>query len=657
MLSAQIPIGITTLADAEPAPAGSLRAAILSANQRASEASAQNPLVLTFASNLQNGSVMLANNLPELTADHVVLTVAGTSTSRRVTFDCTGADAALLVSGDFLRCEFMRFHKGGARHGNGDTVMLLGASDAVFSHCDFTDGQEAGVNLIAARRARFSDCLFANNGKLFGPGILCHDSSDWMLVERSTFRDHPGSAVALAGVQGTWFRDCRFERNLAGVVVSEFCRELRFGPNNVLRDHSDFGLVAVNAIGLRIEQCDFAATTNGIAMAAVVDSRGTVVLGNQFTPGNAPALLIERSQDTEVTGNRMSGNGSGTIGLQLLDAPRTRLFANDVRGFRSDGFKAVGCENLLVGPGNLAARNGGRGFSLEGRNGKLARITVQSSAAINNGPGTAGFLLLDADATLVNVTAAGNAVGLSVHGQSRADVANGIFADNTSLDRHIAAGSVTMVYSAYRSSQGSFGGGSGNYVGSGSGFARFVGLGSDDVHLRSDSPLIDRGTNVPPGGLPAADLDLEQRVRRGGSQLDVTDFGADEWSAPSPDGTSLVVVGGAVRGVSNQLVPLQLDASSQRAGHPYVLLLGCSGTSPGVRLSGVPLIALQPDALTYAFLSHPGALGQLDGSGRATHVIWLPGDLFAMAGIELTAVFATFDLAFASNPVGIRFLQ
>lgn len=44
MLSAQIPIGITTLADAEPAPAGSLRAAILSANQRASEASAQNPL-------------------------------------------------------------------------------------------------------------------------------------------------------------------------------------------------------------------------------------------------------------------------------------------------------------------------------------------------------------------------------------------------------------------------------------------------------------------------------------------------------------------------------------------------------------------------------------------------------------------------------------
>jgi subtilisin family serine protease len=55
-------------------------------------------------------------------------------------------------------------------------------------------------------------------------------------------------------------------------------------------------------------------------------------------------------------------------------------------------------------------------------------------------------------------------------------------------------------------------------------------LESDGYHLTLCSPCIDAGTNTPPGGLPAADIDGEERIMNGRCVgEDVVDMGADEY--------------------------------------------------------------------------------------------------------------------------------
>ena len=57
----------------------------------------------------------------------------------------------------------------------------------------------------------------------------------------------------------------------------------------------------------------------------------------------------------------------------------------------------------------------------------------------------------------------------------------------------------------------------------------------NDVHLLADSPVIDAGTDTPPGGLPTFDADGNPRRRDGdGDAVPVADMGAYEFDANSP---------------------------------------------------------------------------------------------------------------------------
>jgi hypothetical protein len=57
-----------------------------------------------------------------------------------------------------------------------------------------------------------------------------------------------------------------------------------------------------------------------------------------------------------------------------------------------------------------------------------------------------------------------------------------------------------------------------------------AGTADDDLHLRVVSPCINRGTNSPPSGLPAADFEGEARIANG-----TVDMGADEMAfVPDP---------------------------------------------------------------------------------------------------------------------------
>ncbi|MEO0650666.1 MAG: DUF1028 domain-containing protein [Planctomycetota bacterium] len=121
--------------------------------------------------------------------------------------------------------------------------------------------------------------------------------------------------------------------------------------------------------------------------------------------------------------------------------------------------------------------------------------------------------------------------------------------------------------------------------------------------------------------------------------------------APLHAGLAAVSVG------TGGTVPLTLNGGAPEA--PFLVLASASGTEPGVPL-GPGTLPLNPDAVTDLSLFDAngvlfqGTFGELDGEGRASAAIVLPGGLgAALVGsrIDLAALLGTAPLS-ASNPVG-----
>jgi hypothetical protein len=109
---------------------------------------------------------------------------------------------------------------------------------------------------------------------------------------------------------------------------------------------------------------------------------------------------------------------------------------------------------------------------------------------------------------------------------------------------------------------------------------------------------------------------------------------------------------------------LDLDAGTDRAGAPYLVLGSASGTAPGIPLDNV-VLPLGFDAYTTLTLTSAnngpfqGTFGLLDACGRATAQIVVPaGTDGTLAGLALDHAFLTLDLSsftvgFASNAAGL----
>lgn len=108
----------------------------------------------------------------------------------------------------------------------------------------------------------------------------------------------------------------------------------------------------------------------------------------------------------------------------------------------------------------------------------------------------------------------------------------------------------------------------------------------------------------------------------------------------------------------------ELTAGAAYAGHDYWLWIGCTGTYPGINLSGVN-IPLNYDILVELGLLYPGFpgtgfVGQLDGSGNASASMKVTanpnyqGATMWLSYLVLSAGMKTPVLT-ASNPINVTF--
>lgn len=444
----------------------------------------------------------------------------------------------------------------------------------------------------------------------------------------NTIRDNRGLAARFTGVV-----DCHLTGNtvqangrtvIAGntgpVVFSDGCTDCAVGP------------------GVTI--------TGGTAALEIRDS-SRIQVDSLLASGYLDrGMQLAQSVDVQVRNCRFLAAAGASSGISAFGSSPLLLLANECSGHAFSGFSFVGCADVVVGPGNRAVNNGQFGFQFQRGSGPSSSfVTIQSSVAVNHAGVGAGIALQDIGAAVVNCTSAGNHRGIEVIGSATAPVSviNSVFWANRERDR-IAGVTATaaMDHSIFASSQGPWSGGVGNRNAN----PQFVALATHDVRLQASSPALGAGS-VFVSRLPVADADLEQRVRSPG-----VDCGAHERMRAS----ALTMVGSVLRSRANRIFELDLDAGTLHAGRQRVLLIGASGTAPGLPLQGVTL-PLQPDGLTTAWFASPAAIGSLDASGRERFRLEVPAPVMAVLPPELTFAFAIWpSLGWASNPVMVRLL-
>lgn len=102
---------------------------------------------------------------------------------------------------------------------------------------------------------------------------------------------------------------------------------------------------------------------------------------------------------------------------------------------------------------------------------------------------------------------------------------------------------------------------------------------------------------------------------------------------------------------------LMLDGGIARAGRPYAMLGGSLGSSPGFHNGQVQVPVNIDPLLLPILLTLPGAIGTLDGTGKANAFIGAPPGVIppAAIGLRLTFAWITTDVFnFASLPVVIE---
>jgi parallel beta-helix repeat protein len=608
----------------------------------------------------------------------------------------------LTVKGSVLRGS-------GAANGNPQIAIDRG-TDVAFDGVDVVGGGGHGISITRSQRITLQGCTITDNA---GFGLDLRSSSDVLVQDcelRANSRTNTLAQLAAVGLTRAAVLHTMV-RNGPGIgVVVQDCHEVTIADGCVVEDHAAAGIVVERGsdvcVGPRdprapgrgnailrnaAEAVNFYGTDGsvlcggeGASRTQVAGNAGPVIVHGQSTgcrigPGNDLAgatqgiFVRTPARDTTVTGNVVSGyathglsadradglvakgntfagQGGTLAGVLLLGVARAELLRNLSFDHDGQGFFAVDCPDLWLGPGNVSARNRLSGFQIECRTAVL-RATLMSCASLHS-PQGAGFWIGGADARLLHCTGASNQFGVALLG-GLLDAESSIFWANARADRYVTTGSAAMrrcLFDANKS-QGQFADQL-NLTSSAPDYPRFTDLPNGDIHLLPDSPAIDAGSPSPVHGLPAADFEGEQRALRG-SNGDLPDLGADEATGTQSGSTSLLA-DGVLRGRDFEVLQLRLQAGAARGNEAFVLLLSQSGTSPGLRLGDGSWLPLQPDALTILCLTPP-LLGTLDAAGDAAIDLPIPNELFVVLGNELTAVFLLPPPTFVSNPVVVRF--
>lgn len=345
-LSAQATnLTVTTTADnqANPPP-GSLRAAILAANQ--ARGSATNPITITFAAGLIGQTITLAAQLPILNASFVTITAPVTNQAQRVIVDANVQNGSFLITGNDVTMRYVRI-----RGGQLDTLSLYGCARATFEFCDLQGTGEGACYSVGAPQTTFRDCLFDGGT---GLGMLTVDGGDGLRVERCTFQNYPNSAgltctgTANVVVTGSTFTGCG-----NGLQLIEVCQNAVIGPGNLIASNKVYGFVATLAVNLQVV--------------------GTTFRAN----GGWGAYLQDRTADTVIDGCTFDQNGIGSTSiapgssqLVLSDDLRTRILRTNFTAGYGTAIETLGSQGLRIEPTAPACQiTGHRGHALKVQNG------------------------------------------------------------------------------------------------------------------------------------------------------------------------------------------------------------------------------------------------------------------------------------------------
>ena len=354
-------------------------------------------------------------------------------------------------------------------------------------------------------------------------------------------------------------------------------------------------------------------------MAGVPEVRRCVFRNNTATQRGGGAYFAYHQnaivEDCQFTGNRTNATGTGLEGgaalymsLNAVCIVRNNRIHNNSSGGNGGGIKFFNVtdvhlvNNTIVDNGNGAIA----GFANTGAFGVNVRALVTNCILWNNGGTEIAF---------------------------------------TGTDQNSMPPSATVTYSDVQ----------GGYTGTGNINANpsLANSSSGNHRLLPGSPCFDAGNNAA-SNLPARDFEGDPR------QIAASvDIGADELN---PAAVWLYADRATISVANPGTVNLTIQGGSSRSGYTYAILMGFSGTRPGVDLLGLHLPLNIDPAFTFGIAVFPSFVGTLNASGAANAVMPLGSQPISqgLIGYEMSlaaALLAGGTLNAFSNDENLTFVQ
>jgi nitrous oxidase accessory protein NosD len=344
---AQITIPVRAATDA------ALRAAFTEANTYAFRTSPSNPVIIRLDAALIGQTIRLANALPLLAVDHVVLEVAGAGPNDRVVLDTFLAPGSLRMTSHDAVVRNLTFRDAGRSQSVvGDGVIVSGAADFSFQYCTFERNYGVGLLIEGCQRFAIRDCTFDGNRL---PGLGCDIGIRDAEVSGCVFRNHTSdTGIALTSGERFVVRDCVFENNRTGMIAGPITRSLTFGPANVVRTSGGAGLVIVAGFDAYVHGSRF--ENNRSVGISVEDAalrprlEDNVLLGNGID--NAQTQLLLRDVLGAVCAGNIvqGGRGVGVLLDQCVGVLLTSTSANtgSITGQQEGAVIATSCSSVVL---------------------------------------------------------------------------------------------------------------------------------------------------------------------------------------------------------------------------------------------------------------------------------------------------------------------
>lgn len=247
------------------------------------------------------------------------------------------------------------------------------------------------------------------------------------------------------------------------------------------------------------------------------ESSNAVITNNTISKNISVGGGIGGTQGSPVVRDNVIEDNVGAIlggGVSCIACPTITITGNTIRRNRNFQGGGIGVQAASAGviANNVIASNAGE---LEGGgilvSGSTGIVVANNTLVANRSPNGGGIFLYQSPATVVNNvvtlnTSTRHGAGIGCRDSSGATITFNDFFSNTSETSYgCAPGGGTLGVDPL-----------------------FVNAAAGDYHLQAGSPLVDAGTNAV-SGLPATDLDGQQRIQDGNGDLNaVIDIGADE---------------------------------------------------------------------------------------------------------------------------------